>query len=621
MLAARLIRLLTWGLAATTLALILAVQIWCWQQERRSLYELSLADCDRLDRLVTSLSHAEGMTPCIDFASLENNAPWTALLSDSMLWLWTDSPKLLMGPESAHLSANDFHNLMLSSRFNHVFLAKPRKGSELSTGYSRDAQGTRWLISIWSQAASENCPKLVLFRKLTGTPQNMGIWWLLVQLVLSVVAAALSVHYELKPLQYLTQSAQGLISGQEYRPIQVQQQTECAVLAAVLNTLSYQLQTRVLDLEEQRKQLEVSHARLETILESMREGVVAVAADESIIFANQAATRLLELNPRLLGRPIWELIRHTSLQQQVQTALRGETPPQSELEIARTHSIVQATTLPLPGKPPPGALLVLQDITELRKLESHRREFVQNVSHELKTPLSAISAYTETLLEGGLEDQKNNRRFVEAIAENAERLHELILNLLTLARLEAHTADEVAWEAIDLGTTVERCVHAQRSLADSKGIALQIQPTERPLFVLAEAEGVRAIIDNLLNNAIKYTPPQGKVVLRWYKAGERIALEVEDTGVGIAREHQSRIFERFYRIDRSRSREDGGTGLGLAIVKHWCQLFQAGIHVQSQLGRGSIFVVHFKPASPQSCRATSPQEGADCRASSNVQAV
>jgi len=253
----------------------------------------------------------------------------------------------------------------------------------------------------------------------------------------------------------------------------------------------------------------------------------------------------------------------------------------------------------LPSNPPPGAVLVLHDVTELRRLENLRREFVSNVSHELKTPLTTIQAYTETLLDGAINDPENNRKFLERIDEQAERLHKLILDLLSLARIEA-AEDAYELLPVPVANTVQVCVDEYLPVAESKGVELQVQPPSEALVVWADDEGLLTVLNNLLDNAIKYTPSGGSVSIRWHVEGRRTVLEVEDTGIGIPKQHQSRVFERFFRVDKARSRELGGTGLGLAIVKHWVQVFGGTVEVASELGRGSLFTIRLPTVSKSS---------------------
>jgi two-component system phosphate regulon sensor histidine kinase PhoR len=223
-------------------------------------------------------------------------------------------------------------------------------------------------------------------------------------------------------------------------------------------------------------------------------------------------------------------------------------------------------------------------------LENLRQEFVANVSHELKTPLASIKAYAETLRLGAMNDPDNNLRFVHQIEDQSERLHQLILDLLQIARVES---GEAAFEIteVPIGPVVDDCVAQHTEAAQRKQISLVVEPSKEELCVRADEDGLRAILDNLVGNAIKYTPPDGRVTIRWARDELFARLEVEDTGIGIAPQDQTRVFERFFRVDKARSREMGGTGLGLSIVKHLSQSFGGSVMLISALGSGSTFQV------------------------------
>jgi two-component system phosphate regulon sensor histidine kinase PhoR len=237
-------------------------------------------------------------------------------------------------------------------------------------------------------------------------------------------------------------------------------------------------------------------------------------------------------------------------------------------------------------------VLVMHETTELRRLESLRRDFVANVSHELKTPLSSIKAYAETLRNGALGDRETSMTFIERIQEQAERLHHLIQDTLSLARIES--GQEVfEIESVSVQEVVEACFDRHRPAADAKRIQLVAEPEQPGCFVRADKEGVQEILDNLVDNAIKYTLADGKIAVRWRtipsQTGGMATIEVQDTGIGISAEELPRVFERFYRVDKARSRELGGTGLGLAIVKHLAQSFGGTVSATSEAGRGSTF--------------------------------
>jgi two-component system phosphate regulon sensor histidine kinase PhoR len=246
----------------------------------------------------------------------------------------------------------------------------------------------------------------------------------------------------------------------------------------------------------------------------------------------------------------------------------------------------------LPGEPSAGAVLVFHDVTELRRLERMRQDFVANVSHELKTPLASIKAYTETLLDWALHDENVNVRFLQQIAEQADRLDQLVLDLLSLARLES--GQEVYEHLpLPLAAVVRTASEAHRGRAEAKGIDFRIDliGLNPEIEVRADEEAIRQILDNLIDNAIKYTPQSGRLIVSSQVVGDEVSLAVTDTGVGIPRADLPRIFERFYRVDKARSRELGGTGLGLAIVKHLVQSLGGRVDVTSRQGSGSKFTV------------------------------
>ena len=237
-------------------------------------------------------------------------------------------------------------------------------------------------------------------------------------------------------------------------------------------------------------------------------------------------------------------------------------------------------------------MLVFHDVTDLRRLERMRQDFVANASHELKTPLASIKAYTETLLDWALTDDSVNRRFLERIDEQVERLNLLILDLLSLARLES---GQEFFEHGPLGLVpvLESCIEAHRGRAEAKNLVLTFDPghLDGDTLVLADEEAVRQIFDNLIDNAIKYTPEGGRVRMACSPAPDAVSVEVADTGIGIPRDELPRIFERFYRVDKARSRELGGTGLGLSIVKHLISSIRGQISVTSRVGSGTRFTV------------------------------
>jgi two-component system phosphate regulon sensor histidine kinase PhoR len=408
------------------------------------------------------------------------------------------------------------------------------------------------------------------------------------------------------PVKTLNEAAQRIARGEYEQRIYVSNRDELGQLGDSFNQMSQQMSARVSQLRE-------SSQRLQTVLGGMIEAVIAVDDRQRVLFANDAAGRLLSFSPaEAAGRPMLEAVRHHALHQATADALaawrgggggsragsspQNGQPPTRRLEITLGSSpprILSTHVARLPGDPCPGVVVVLDDVTELRRLENLRRDFVANVSHELKTPLSSIKAYAETLLAGALEDEENRRQFVSRIDEQADRLHQLIQDLLSLARIESGVEVHHIMP-VPLAEALAECVERHVPAAEAKQISLRCEPPAESVCVAADREGLREILDNLLDNAVKYTPERGQVVVRCAHEEGYVLIEVEDTGIGIAADDQPRVFERFYRVDRARSRELGGTGLGLSIVKHLVQAFNGSVSLESALGEGSTFTVRLK---------------------------
>jgi len=353
------------------------------------------------------------------------------------------------------------------------------------------------------------------------------------------------------------------------------------------------------EFEEQQsrtRELETSARFLETVLRSMIEGVIALDGSHRIVFANDAAGPLLDSTlsgSGLRGLQILEVIRHQTLDQTLSNVLSGQDRVQAEFKLPRSNRSISIFGTRLTDGKQEGAVLVLQDVTELRRLENMRREFVSNVSHELKTPLASIQAYAETLANGALNDPDAGPRFLNRISEQADNLHELIQDVLNLSRIETGK-EAFQIRDVSVAETILGSVDEHQPLAGAKGITIELDSDNTDLFVRADAGGFRTIIDNLLSNAVKYTPDSGSVRIQWGLVDQQVRIDVIDSGVGIPPEQVGRIFERFYRVDEARSRDVGGTGLGLSIVKHLAQVFGGQVTVDSHPGKGSTFTVELQ---------------------------
>ncbi|MBI2821622.1 MAG: HAMP domain-containing protein [Acidobacteria bacterium] len=335
--------------------------------------------------------------------------------------------------------------------------------------------------------------------------------------------------------------------------------------------------------------------KLRTILEGMQEGVLMIDPQGKVEFINPACCRMLDLQHAVEGRGIIEVVRQLELEAALRAVLLKKESQQLEVELHRSRRTALVTLCPvLYQEAVRGVVIVLQDVTWLRKLENARKEFVANVSHELRTPLTSIQGYTETLLEGSVLDEQTRRSFLSVIHRHAERLSRLIEDLLQLSFLESGTG-RLERVSVNAAETARSTCRSMRSLFESKNISCSIQAASGT-EVLAHPGALEQVFYNLLDNAAKYTPEGGTVRVEIEREGESVRVAIRDTGIGIPPEDLPRIFERFYRADKSRSREMGGTGLGLAIVKHILQLHGGSIRVDSRVNEGSTFTFQLPAA-------------------------
>jgi two-component system, OmpR family, phosphate regulon sensor histidine kinase PhoR len=390
----------------------------------------------------------------------------------------------------------------------------------------------------------------------------------------------------------------------DFRPLPGERsRDELTELAAALNETAAWMDRTIRSLSGERN-------RSNTILRSMVEGVAVVDAQEKIVFSNRAFSEILSLDTASIeGRPAIEVVRNSDLIGVIRAALRGEEGLRSDIAMGfvqprnfsvtatPVHSLDPVSSTGTVAVPPAdalaantvsGAVVVLHDVTELRRLERVRQDFVANVSHEFKTPLTAIQGFAETLLSGALDDAANNRRFLEIIRDHAVRLARLTDDLLKLARIEAGKL-EYQFSPVSLLELIEGCAETALLKATRKQIALETDvPLDLPP-VRGDASLLREVLQNLLDNAIQYTPEGGRIHVSVVPGSREAVIAVTDTGIGIPLADQERIFERFYRVDAARSREAGGTGLGLSIAKHIVEVHGGRLRVESEVGAGSKF--------------------------------
>ena len=382
---------------------------------------------------------------------------------------------------------------------------------------------------------------------------------------------------------------------------------EMGSLARAFDSMAVQLRDRM-------DTITADHNKLAAILGSMVEGVVAIDGDRRIVHMNDVAGRVLRVDPRkTLGRPIDEVCKVAQVTETLTSTLEAPAPSTGEVRLATPgrEQVLKLHASPLRdgGGALAGAVVVLHDITELRRLETLRREFVANVSHELKTPLTAICGLIETLIDDDEMEPGTQRRFLEKVQNQSNRLTTLVRDLLTLSRVESEDAS-LERARIDLRDPLRDSIRHLLAAGEEKGLVIESEIPEDAVPVLGDREALRQVVDNLLDNALKYTPAGGRVWVRLRREGERAVLEVQDTGIGIEPRDQARIFERFYRVDKARSRDLGGTGLGLSIVKHIMLAHDGQVAVESRLGEGSTFRVSFRLAPAEAPHEPHPALGA-----------
>ena len=375
-------------------------------------------------------------------------------------------------------------------------------------------------------------------------------------------------------------------SGATPEPIGHRGWEELAPFSEALHRVSLDLESRLRDMSRQLRQQDA-------LLASMIESVVAVDREGMVLLLNPAAGRLFGVAPsEAAGRPLREIARQTALHQFVERAHESSAVIAEEIvlpEEAERCLLAHGTTLTNPDGQRIGALVVLNDITTLRRLENHRREFVANVSRELKTPITSIRGFVETLRDAPPEEPAERARFLEIILRQADRLHAIIEDLLSLSRLEQEAERErLVTEEVPAVDVLEAAALPLRARASEKEIALEIS-ADPALILNANPRLLEQAIANLIDNAIKYSERGTTTRLRAWREGSEAWIEVEDQGPGIEAQHLPRLFERFYRVDKGRSRRLGGTGLGLAIVKHIVHAHGGTVSVESRLGIGSRF--------------------------------
>ncbi|MBD8004599.1 two-component system histidine kinase PnpS [Bacillus norwichensis] len=389
-----------------------------------------------------------------------------------------------------------------------------------------------------------------------------------------------------KPVEEMMFVSQKLRDKDYTARVRMRPKGELGQLANAINVLAASLKSQMETIQENEQQLS-------GVLRNMMSGVLLVDKNGKILLANRAIGSMLDSDHEdFTGKQQVEVVKNAGLSRLIDRCLNEQTEIRDEIQFYYPNErILDVHLAPYVGENGElkGIVAVLHDITDIRRLEKMRSEFISNVSHELKTPITSVKGFTETLLDGAMEDKEALHHFLSIIHKESERLHRLINDILHLSTIEQHMIP-LELETVNVAEVVDRVADMVRKDVETKGLELLL-PEERECWIKGEKDRIQQIILNLVSNAVSYTPAGGKIAVSLKDKGEEVAISVKDTGIGIAQKDLPRLFERFYRVDKGRARNSGGTGLGLAIVKHLVESHQGKIDVKSEEGRGTEFIV------------------------------
>lgn len=407
---------------------------------------------------------------------------------------------------------------------------------------------------------------------------------------LAAAVTACLMNREVRALRQVQRSTESLLSPEGPEPFPRTGGPEVHALSRAISDTTDALQA-------ESRALEHDHARLETVLHSMTDGVVIVEADDSVSFVNQAAADMLDVRARMEGHAsLADALRDNDLVEFIHSPTSAEQPAARLLSVGATEREVHAIAVPLGLPGLRQRLVLLRDLTDLRQTETVRRDFVANVSHELRTPLTALRALVETLQDGAAADPASRAEFLHGIEVEVERMSQMISELLDLARIESGMADLDLAE-VDLNKVVAPAADRLRAQAARHEVTLDVATDSQPLPVHADADRTARVVMSLIHNAIKFTPPSGSIRVAMHRTDDEAVISVSDTGAGLALDELDRVFERFYKSDPSRS--GAGAGLGLSIARHTVRQHGGRIWAESPgLGRGATFSVALPLSQP-----------------------
>ncbi len=391
----------------------------------------------------------------------------------------------------------------------------------------------------------------------------------------------------LKPIRQIKKAAQKIIQGDFKSRLSMSRKDELGDLADHLNHMSGELQNKISEILQDQNELKA-------ILSSMVEGVLVIDKDERIVLLNWPVYEMLDLRSKdTVGRHYWEVIRNEEINSLLKEAITQKKSLKKEIMIiapSESHFSMQVSCVFTDRGVLSAVVSVFHDISELKKLAKLRSEFVANASHELKTPLTTIKGFVETLKDGAIHNEQKAQKFLDIIAKHTQRLEELVGDLLSLSAIESKEV-KLDFAKVQIAAVLESVVNLAKERWDTSQYKIILDVSQNFPAVSLDRSRMEQAFLNLLDNAIKFTPAGGVITISAYQENGFSRIDFKDTGIGIEPEHIPRIFERFYRVDKGRSRELGGTGLGLSIVKHIVQAHQGKVLVQSEVGKGSVFSI------------------------------
>ncbi|MBQ5152036.1 two-component system histidine kinase PnpS [Macrococcoides caseolyticum] len=416
----------------------------------------------------------------------------------------------------------------------------------------------------------------------------IGLMLLMLLPILYFIVRYINKSY-IQPIKEVTYASKLLASGNYKVRVPESNVTETKDLFISMNILARTLQDFMNEQKLQRN-------RLETTLQNIPSATLLVNSYGEVVIANETFLNFFNRGNKIKKAHYDTVIEHKDVKRMIKEAIATEKPINETIEhnVNVHKKYFDAAVVPVLSKKRKrieGIVIVLHDITQLKTLEQMRKDFVANVSHELKTPITSIKGFTETLLDGAKEDKNTLEMFLDIILKESNRIQVLVSELLELSKIEQ--ANHFNMVKVNLPQKVFNSVEVVYPLAEKKNIKFNLE-LEKNLFVLAEPSKLKQVMINLLSNAINYSPEDAEITVKVYLKADECIVEIIDQGIGIAPEEITRIFERFYRVDKARSRDSGGTGLGLAIVKHIIEVFNGEIDVESELGKGSTFRIKLK---------------------------